>query len=308
MAYLSSSDKVSLASTFILQSPPGEVNDVLSDLRLVIADDAALEQGITHALEEYNVDQLVGVDVPGEEYKMVLSEKGRLQTEDGVRYLDPRGGNSYVIDHINLTVSDPQPYSIPTSLETLRSGLQKALDGYLTRHFVPQPKPGTADPALGDAACAVFPPLVSSDEEAEQLASKVWTMEIVSSRYKPSNYWSGRWRARWEVEPEKMEVRGDIAVDVHYYEQGNVQLHTKFAPHIPLPSASVTPEQIVQLVIDEEARYHAKLTESFEKMRDGGFRGLRRVLPVTRGKMDWDKVLGYKLGQELAGTRSTPVV
>ncbi|KZT55769.1 F-actin-capping protein subunit alpha [Calocera cornea HHB12733] len=304
---LSKAEKVTLASSFVLQAPPGEVNDVLSDLRLVLADDDALEAGVTHALEEYNAEQLVAVDVPGQSYKMVLSPAGRIQSEEGTRYLDPRNATSYVVDPITLNVSSPEPHPIPPSLSTFGDALQKALDGYLTRHFVPQPKAGQADPALGDAACAVFPPLVGSDEEAGALGSKVWTMEVVSSRYKPTNYWSGRWRAHWEVEPDKLEVRGDIAVDVHYYEQGNVQLHTKYTPHIALPSASVTAEQILQLVFDEEARYHAKLTESFESMRDGGFRGLRRVLPVTRGKMDWDKVLGYKLGQELAGTRSPPV-
>ncbi|KZO93612.1 F-actin capping protein alpha subunit [Calocera viscosa TUFC12733] len=300
-------EQVSLASSFVLQAPPGEVNDVLSDLRLVVGDDAALEAGVTQALEEYNTEQLVSVDVPGESYKMVLSPAGRIQTEEGTRYLDARNATTYVVDPINLTVSSPEPYPIPSSLATVRDALQKALDGYLARHFVPQPKAGQADQALGDAACAVFPPLVASDEDAAALGNRVWIMEVVSSRYKPTNYWSGRWRAHWEVEPDKLEVRGNIAVDVHYYEQGNVQLHTTYAPHITLPSASITAEQILQLVFDEEAQYHAKLTESFEKMRDGGFRGLRRVLPVTRGKMDWDKVLGYRLGQELAGTRSPPV-
>jgi len=292
------SEQVAIASEFLLQAPPGEVNDVINDLGAAINDQAALQEGLLPALEEYNVAQLITIDVPLHDHKMILSAAGRIRGEDGNRYFDPRSSNSYKVDHMKLSLSDPQPYETDSSRESFRKSLETASDSYLAAHYPHKERAGYWDKSgFGSSTTAVFSPISDSSENA-------WTIELVSNKYKPDNFWSGRWRSTYEVEPEKREARGRIAVDVHYYEQGNVQLHTTHSLKIPLSSPSVTGSQVLTLISDEEGKYHEKLTESFEKMRDGGFRGLRRVLPVTREKMDWDRVMGYRLGQEIAGTRS----
>jgi len=84
---MSSDDRVQVAASFILQSPPGEINDVLNgayhlhvppcytnwhsitnfyaDVRVIVDDDAGLEEGILPSLREYNLTQFTTVDVPG---------------------------------------------------------------------------------------------------------------------------------------------------------------------------------------------------------------------------------------------------
>lgn len=47
------------AATFINQTPPGELNDVLGDLRVLLGDDGSLDQSLEPALESYNVAQLI---------------------------------------------------------------------------------------------------------------------------------------------------------------------------------------------------------------------------------------------------------
>jgi hypothetical protein len=62
--------RVSAAASFIVQSPPGEINDVISDLRTIVNDDEALQDGIQPALEKYNQEQFVCVTVPGQDYQV----------------------------------------------------------------------------------------------------------------------------------------------------------------------------------------------------------------------------------------------
>lgn len=56
--------KVKAVHQFIRQAPPGQVNDVFSDVRALVADDAALEQGARPALEAYNLEQFTSVQLP----------------------------------------------------------------------------------------------------------------------------------------------------------------------------------------------------------------------------------------------------
>ena len=90
-ANISQDAKMTMASKFVLQSPPGEINDVLNgeyltlttpakylifkwdywlDIRTIIADDQSLEVGLSAAIVEYNITQFTVVDVPGQSHKV----------------------------------------------------------------------------------------------------------------------------------------------------------------------------------------------------------------------------------------------
>ncbi|PAV17001.1 F-actin capping alpha subunit [Pyrrhoderma noxium] len=282
-------ERIQAASRFLLQSPPGEINDVLNDVRDIIADDEALQAGILPSLQEYNLEQFITVDLPGCEHQVIVSEAGRINsTGEDSRFLDPRSKTTFIFDHLRLEASDPQPYDANEKSETLRKELDASTINYLSNHFL-------------DGVTSVF----SSAE-----SSSKFTIQIVANKYNPQNYWSGRWRSEYKIDLDSRRVDGKILVNVHYYEQGNVQLSTTHDSSFMIPptiSLSTPPKQtaekILAIIEHEESKYQNSLSDAYQEMSEKTFKSLRRALPLTRQKLDWDKVLGYKLGAELTASR-----
>lgn len=112
---------------------------------------------------------------------------------------------------------------------------------------------------------------------------------------------NGRWRSLYLVDPSSSSLDGTIRVDVHYYEDGNVRLLTKKA--VAAGGAS-TGSAIVREISTAERKYQEDLNRGFVQLSEGTFKGLRRQLPVTRQKIEWDKVASYRVGQDIGGGSS----
>ncbi|ETW81790.1 hypothetical protein HETIRDRAFT_384237, partial [Heterobasidion irregulare TC 32-1] len=279
-------ERIQAVSQFLLQSPPGEINDVLNDVRNIISDDDSLQAGVYPALQEYNIKQFIVADVPGIKHQSIISDAAKIEGEEE-RYLDPRSKTTFLFDHISLETSETRAFEPDTESEPFRVALESATLSYLAAHFQ-------------DGVASVF---------AKPRSSTSFTVQIVANKYNPSNYWSGRWRSEYVVDLEASTISGRVLVNVHYYEQGNVQLETHHTTSITLPptisasSPAPSATKILALIEDQEGVYQASLAETYHEMSEKTFKGLRRALPLTRQKIDWDKVLGYKLGAELSSSK-----
>lgn len=63
--------KIRISSQFLLQSPPGEFNEVFNDIRVLLNNDIFLEKGCAKAIVEYNKNQFVPVKVDGGEAPVI---------------------------------------------------------------------------------------------------------------------------------------------------------------------------------------------------------------------------------------------
>lgn len=113
---------------------------------------------------------------------------------------------------------------------------------------------------------------------------------------------NGRWRSQYIFNPSDSALEGSLRVDVHYYEDGNVRLVTNKAVTASIPSA--TGSSIAKDIATVEKKYQEELNKGFNSLSEGAFKGLRRQLPVTRQKIEWDKVSSYRLGQDIGGGSS----
>lgn len=274
--------RVNAAANLLVQSPPGEINDCLTDIRVIINDDNLLQQGIDQALREYNIAQFVTVQSPKGDHHVIISDAGRVGGDTEDRFFDPRTKTSFFFDHLSLEASDPNTEEANEDIEGYRAALDSAAQEYINEHYK-------------EGVTSVF-----------ASGSNNLTIQLVANRYNPQNFWSGRWRSRYEIDLDAKTVTGKILVTVHYYEQGNVQLTTEFTPTLTLPPSSPSPQaarQLIAQITEQENTYQTSLSDTYHDLGEKRFKTLRRALPMTRNKIDWDKVTGYKLGAELTASR-----
>jgi capping protein alpha len=73
-----------------------------------------------------------------------------------------------------------------------------------------------------------------------------------------------------------------------------VQLESQHKVSLELPPAIITDvpstTKIFALIEKEESIYQNTLNDTYQDMGEKTFKGLRRALPLTRQKLDWDKV------------------
>ncbi|KAJ5205150.1 WASH complex F-actin capping protein alpha subunit [Penicillium cf. griseofulvum] len=266
---------VELASSFIEGAPPGELADVVADVQALTSDGEDIIPSLLPAFKRYNETQLATVKLPGSSQEVIVSQFNELEDN---RYFDPESQTSFEVNHTTQTASAAQSYPLESENADLIKSLLKSFGAHAREHY-PNCSYGIY-PIENDSAVAIV---------------------LVSNRYSPNNFWNGRFRAIYQlpVSSSSSTLTGNIHVDVHYYEDGNVALNTTKPINISIPSVSA--ESIVSRIATAERDYQEALNRAFVQTSEGVFKGLRRQLPITRQKVEWEKVGGYRLGQDISG-------
>lgn len=279
---ISEEEKIKIAANFLFHSPPGEFKEVFLDLRGLLNDDRILKKSLNNINARYNQDQFVQCEIENSE-PCIITEFNELPNG---RFYDPRTKVSFKFDHLHFKSSEFEPYQDSDSLsESWRVALEKELTNYVKIHYK-------------NAACSVYG---SSDQGLVSLVAC-----IEAHKFQPSNFWNARWRARWAVsfQPSskgEIELNGILKVQVHYYEDGNVQLvsHKEIKEMVTLGDQEQTAKSICKAIEKAENEYQHAISENYQTMSETTFKALRRALPVTRSKIDWNKISSYKIANEL---------
>lgn len=113
---------------------------------------------------------------------------------------------------------------------------------------------------------------------------------------------NGRWRSLYLYKPSSGSLTGSIKVDVHYYEDGNVRLLTD-KPISTSISSNASASEVTKQIATLERKYQEDLNKAFGSLSETAFKGLRRQLPVTRQKIEWEKISGYRVSGPISFMR-----
>jgi len=264
---------IGMANNFLLNAPPGEFMEVVTDVRGLLADqESIINDSAPATFREYNTEQMI--QVQNGDHLALVTKQGEVNTGE---YLDPRAGQVFSFDHIRQQVTGSRGIGgeMDGGLESARSAIDAAVDKY-TKEFYTN---GTSAVYARNGQVIIC---------------------LAASKFNPNNFWNGRWRSVWtcKISGNNVSLQGHMRICVHYYEDGNVQLNAEVNRNLSCTGGNpqATAENIIKAIRKEEASYQTNIDNSYATMGDTTFKALRRVLPITRMKIDWNKIRNMKMG------------
>lgn len=283
-----------------MQAPPGQVHKVISDLQGILQSSSSSfkmdDQMLTSLVRQYNLKNHFPIQAMQQhsdensstsqndnsitslaDVTVVLSQEAQI---DATHYLYPKRRQVVEIDHLTQkvvhyddTTEEESKEHFSSPYENERLAIEKAMETY-------------SDEKFGSKYYSSV--LVSKDNQL--------TIVCSAQRINLRNYWSGQWTSKWIIDnlqtSNELVLKGTIKLAVHYFENGNLQLHSQKDLSIPLKSAHYfNPEELGQLIkttiLNAENVIQSNLEKMYLNMKMETLKEMRRVMPITQTKMDW---------------------
>lgn len=280
---LDEASKLKIAANFIKYSPPGQIQKVVEDVKVLLGG-AVPRSTLDSMMVKVNSTSFLAVDVPGEGRKVLITPFGDLG--DGT-FLDPKANQRLTIDHGKQVCTSAEPLS-GAEVASLDSPEKELVDAAINQY------------AANKLPNSVVTTYCKVDASKVQITSCIGRCDL-----NLSNYWAGLWRSQWVLEfapgSSSGTLKGTVSSNVHYFEDGNVQLDdsTNFKCDLSWSGGGVG-NAMAEKVEEYEMEFNKGMEETYATMSETVLQGLRRRLPVTRVKFDWDnKASVHKLASEL---------
>jgi capping protein alpha len=273
--------KINIANYFIMLSPTGECEEVLSDVSKLVGDKSILtESTVNNMLKDYNQEHMVSAKTPSGD-KILVTSHGKVADD---MFLDPNTGKVLRFDHRALEFKEEtdQKQVLNDDINSYRTAIAKALKEYSSTQY-----------KNGKCTSCVY----GSDDGKIVVCLSAANVNL-------NNFWSGGWRSTFTLNVKdkgKTDMSGGSKLNVHYFEDGNVQLHAARDSVHPIDIADPdgTAAQVCKAIGALESELQANLEEMYVDMHRTTFKSMRRFLPLNRQPMKWN-TYAHSLASEIA--------
>ena len=253
-----------IVSDLVQSAPSGELKEVQGDLECILSNVSA-KQVIVSSMENYTNENF------GVFSSSYIASKFNKQ-KNSLKYIDYIGKQLFNIDIENGKAIDFEEFEPQVAYPEYYDDLVTKLTQYGEDYY----------PAV--YAFTVIPGQNSLD------------IIIIGQKLNKNNFYTGQWQSYYTLKDGLLN--GNIRVGIHYYEDGNVRLN--FLEHLESVLNEESSSDIVNAIYLMESKIIVKIMEEFGELNQRYFKNLRRLLPVTRSKINWGKSIGnYKLGSDV---------
>lgn len=269
-----------LVDSLIQSAPPAELKQVSQSLSSLTkgTSTSSTNSLIQDSIEQYAQENIISID------NIIISKYNK--DENSSKYIDYVNNKLFNVDWQNQKIIDVESYhdnnnKRGSNYDELIQKLSQYGDDYYPSNF----------------AFTVIP------ESEDQLR-----VIIIGQRANHDNFYTGQWKSNYLI--TEQGIKGNIDLDIHYFEDGNVRL--KFNESInssnnnnnssTLQSGNLinNASKIVNFINEQENATMVKIIEQFNNLNQKSFKNLRRLLPVTRSKINWGSAIGnYRLGSDV---------
>ncbi|CUM68470.1 uncharacterized protein PRCAT00006195001 [Priceomyces carsonii] len=260
---MSSSIKLNLiVSSLVSSAPPGELNDVGKDISTILSSETST---IGRSLEEF-VNEHGAIF----SHKYIASKYNK--DPNSTKYIDYIGKKLFNIDISKQLAIDVEDYEPLVTYPLYFNDLVNLMESYGEDHY-PSSYAFTIIP--GDCEVKIV---------------------IIGQKLNQQNYYTGEWMSVYTVKDGSLE--GSITLNIHYFEEGNVRM--KFKDDVKESLSELNASSILNLINATENKLTLSIVKNFNELNQKSFKNLRRLLPVTRSKINWGKAIGnYRLGSDV---------
>lgn len=259
----------------IKSTPVGEIKELLKDLSKALPDFKVDDPEIIQAIKDYTEEHF-GI-FPGDTFKYLVNP---FTAKDNY-YIDQKTRNKVYIDFLANKIMNVEPLIIENEdLMKYVAEIDKKVAVYVRNYFKDSE---VAHLVHGEGTLSDFNILIL----------------ISCKNYNFKNFLGGEWLSEWRI--KKTSYEGKVRINAHYFEDGNVQLKQSkiFKEAIKLSGSDFEKDAsvIVDTISKNEEKLQVSLDVMYEDMPDNIFKAMRRALPITNTKMEWNLQLQSMLTQ-----------
>ncbi|VWU50219.1 F-actin-capping protein subunit alpha, putative [Hepatocystis sp. ex Piliocolobus tephrosceles] len=275
-------------------SPPGKINDLISDLKTLFGSSENIIKYIEEIVSKYNEDNYKLIPIEDNEYVITCKHSKRDDS-----YIHPKLKLLASVNHLDKQVIEKtalNELNYPEQLEQYRKICSDKLSEYVQRHYSKWSKIQTRNyPSVNIKSKSGLSVKCYSSVYASEHDDKFNLFFVICcDRYYLKNFHASSWRSSWNVSflttDKDVHLKGTIDITLTYFEDANINLKTtkNFDKNVQVDNDIDTfATNIISVIKECENATVYDLNNFIINISEKLIKNTRRIIPFNGEKFNW---------------------